>query len=135
MRTIILLFYFCFQCINLEAQADSFHYTKSEQKAIDAVSALPEVKKLFQIYPDSPEHFEIMLAQSANSEIKYYWIKVGRRFTGTPDDYFEYFLADYEFYVTPKTYEVRNLDIVTNTPISLKKWRTKIKKGNHDATY
>lgn len=129
MRNIITLIHFCFLGISLSAQTGSRPYTNPEKKAIDVVSALPEVKKLFQIYADSPAHFEIIIAREPNLKLKYYWIKVGQRFSESGEDAYDYFLAHYDFYVTPNTYEIKNLDVVTNTPISLKKWRSRINKS------
>ena len=124
----LLLSYLLFSALIVSAQIQPQQQTKSEKMAIDAVNALPEVKKLFETYADSPGHFETRIVGKPDG--KYYWIRVGQLFTGDSDDYYQAFLTHYEFYVTEKTNIVRNFDVLTNTPISLKKWRAKMKVSN-----
>jgi hypothetical protein len=125
MKDSILLIVFCCISVNIIAQSKGREYTQAEKRAINVISALPEVKTLIGAYADSLPHIEVAVTEDPIEGQDYYVVKVGQRFR---EDGGNYFLSFYGFCVTPKTYEIRNLDVRTLTPISLKKWRARLAK-------
>jgi len=65
-----LFLIFCIPGFTLQAQTG--HYTKTEEKVIRLVAALPEVKKLARTFADTAEHFEIIIAETPIAGFNYY---------------------------------------------------------------
>jgi len=91
-----------------------------EDRAMKAVEALPEMKKFFRSLKtkDTSVHIALMVSRDPDSSFKYFWVKVGV-------DNAYMFTTIHHFYVTPGTYEVRYLDVASDSLLTLKQWRAR----------
>jgi hypothetical protein len=110
---VILLFISCncYSQITLE---------QKEDKAMRAVEALPEVKKLINSWKDTSSHITLMIEEYPSLSFKYFWVKVG-----FSDQYI--FTTIYHFLVQPQTYKVFYYSIVDDTILTLAQWRNQKK--------
>jgi hypothetical protein len=87
------------------------------------ILSLPEVTKRARYISEQTKggrHLEVMIAESPNSIVDYYWVKAG-------EDNGSAYVTHFNFYVFPKkNWEIKYLDTVKDTLISLEEWR----KGN-----
>lgn len=91
---------------------------KAEQVILDQVRKLPEIKSFFHNTPKSYKP-AIIIAGEPDSVSKYYWVKVGI-------SNFDMFRTNFNFYIDPKTFEIRYLDELCNSGkcmITLQQWR------------
>ncbi len=90
--------------------------TQKEDKAIEAVATLPEIKALIKSWNDTASHIALRIAKDPASSFKYFWVEVG------VDSRYIY-NTSYDFYVTPGTYKVHYLDTVSDSLLTLKQSR------------
>lgn len=96
---------------------------QKEDKAINVVATLPEIKALIKSWNDRISHIALRIAKDPAPSFKYFWVEVG------VDSKYIY-NTSYNFYVTLGTYKVRYLDVRSDSLLTLTQWRDKNNKGN-----
>ncbi len=94
---------------------------QKEDKAINVVATLPEIKALIKSWNDATSHIALRIAKDPDSSFRYFWVEVG------VDSRYIY-NTNYNFYVTPCTYKVHYLDTVSDSLLTLKQWRERNKQ-------
>ena len=89
---------------------------QKEDKAINVVATLPEIKALIKSWNDRISHIALRIAKDPAPSFKYFWVEVG------VDSKYIY-NTSYDFYVTPGTYKVHYLDTVSDSLLTLKQSR------------
>lgn len=96
---------------------------QKEDKAINVVTTLPEIKALIKSWNDRISHIALRIAKDPDPSFKYFCVEVG------VDSKYIY-NTSYNFYVTPGTYKVQYLDVRSDSLLTLTQWRDKNNKGN-----
>ena len=96
---------------------------QKEDKAINVVATLPEIKALIKSWNDRISHIALRIAKDPAPSFKYFWVEVG-----VDSKYISN--TSYNFYVTLGTYKVRYLDVRSDSLLTLTQWRDKNNKGN-----
>lgn len=101
-----------------------------EQKILDKVEKLPEVKKL-ELYIDSISNHKrgvsMMIISKPNKEQKYYHIQVG--YNGS-----DRFVVYFNFYVFTKDFEIKYYDAINDSVLSIEEWRKERKERKNDCS-
>lgn len=90
-----------------------------EDKILDTILSLPEVKKeakRVEQLSHSKRHLADVIYQRPAKDFSYYWVKV---WEDNGDGYATYF----NFYVHPKTLEIKFYDAINDKLLDLKTWR------------
>ncbi|HRG53150.1 MAG TPA: hypothetical protein PLL00_09965 [Bacteroidia bacterium] len=90
------------------------------------ILSLPEVAKRARYIHEQTKgerHLQVMIAESPNNVIDYYWVKAG-------EDSENAYVTHFNFYVFPKkNWEIKYFDTVKDTLITLEDWRKENKKS------
>lgn len=89
------------------------------------ILSLPEVTKRARYINEQTKgkrHLEVMIAESPNTVVDYYWVKAG-------EDNGNGYVTHFNFYVFPKkNWEIKYFDTAKDTLLSLDDWRKENKK-------
>ena len=111
-----------------KTQSDSAKIDPILEKCFDLINNLPEVNAQNKYIDSISNHkrgIVLLLYQKPDSIFPYYWIKAGDNLELNYNTY-------YNFYVNPQTFEVRYLDVLSDSvdaTLSLKEWRGKRKSN------
>ncbi|MDD3858752.1 MAG: hypothetical protein PHW83_01020 [Bacteroidales bacterium] len=95
-----------------------------EDKILNKVLALPEVKERADYIikeTNGERHLEVWIASTPKETGSYYLIKAG-------EDNGMSMVTHFDFYVYPKTMEIKYYDILTDSELSLAEWREEKRK-------
>jgi hypothetical protein len=96
-----------------------------EDKILDTVLSLSEVKqeaKKVERLSHDKRHLSDVIYQKPSKDFNYYWVKVWEDNGGA-------YATHFNFYVQPKTLEIKFYDVVNDKLLDLKTWRILRKKN------
>lgn len=89
------------------------------------ILSLPEVSKRARYIHEQTKgerHLQVMIVESPNNVIDYYWVKAG-------EDNGSNYVTHFNFYVFPKrNWEIKYFDTVKDTLVTLEDWRKENRK-------
>ncbi len=89
---------------------------QKEERALNLLWSLPEVKQLIEEQKDTCCHVTIMTKQTPDKSFRYFWLGVG-----VLDNFM--FHTIYNFYVNPSNYAILYYSTPYDTLIPLQYWR------------
>ena len=125
MKKSIIIFLFVLS--NLLSNAQSQKFTALENKILDTVLSLPEVKqeeKKVEKLSKNKRHLSDIIYQRPQKDFKYYWVKVW-------EDNGRAYATHFNFYVNPKNLTIKFFDTVNDKLLDLPAWRELRKKSNN----
>jgi hypothetical protein len=90
-----------------------------EARVIGRVMNIPEVRKEMKYVKETSEgrrHLSFSVNREPSGDFKYYWVRVWENTAYST-------ITHFQFYVSPKTMEVKYLDIPNDTLLDLNTWR------------
>lgn len=103
-------------CLSIKSNCQS---KSIEDKIVDTIFKLKEVREranYIEKISKGTRHLSIFIYSKPSKNKPYYWIKAW-------EDNGNNYHTHYNFYVYPKTFTIKFLDVEKGIPISLKEWR------------
>jgi ribosomal protein S6 len=109
---------------NAEIEESMTALKSIEEKILDTIASLPETKErasYIESQTKGKRNLAYQIFSSPHSMNANYWVKA-------VEDNGDSYVTHFNFYVNPISFEIKYLDIVNDTAITLEEWRRQNKK-------